>query len=208
MSMRAPAVSLSLSYDYNIVPAIISGGAGACCSPRQTRGNSEAVRHTPPLPCPPERCWLYVLVDQAVPMTWPTAVAKPMGNAPGSGSARAVAPGPDQGSDPWLAARVLEYEDRPSFVTRESLRLGRPRGSRSAASEYSCSSRLRLAGIGCSEMGASTRTGKGLRGVAAAVKDELPAFSQRSACIRKVPSWRASLTNASPPQRTPLARGW
>src|SRR5260370_40499421 len=28
----------------------------------------------------------------------------------------------------WLTARVLEYEDRPPFVTRERQRLGRPRG--------------------------------------------------------------------------------
>ena len=43
-----------------------------------------------------------------------------------------------------LAARVLEYEDRPPFVTSNGQRLGRHAGSSSAANEYSFSSRLRL----------------------------------------------------------------
>jgi len=53
-------------------------------------------------------------------------------------------PGPAQESDQWLAARILKYEDRPPFVTSKRQRLGCPRGSSSAASEYSCSSRRRV----------------------------------------------------------------
>jgi len=146
--------------------------------------------------------WLDVLVDQACDGLG-RLLSPSNGNAQERVS-RAVAPVPIR-IDPWLAARVLEYENRPPFVTRESLRLGATR-IKVGCERYSCSSRLRLAGIGCSAMAPVLGPGKGCR-VAAAVKDELPAFSQRLQHVsgRFRHGGRRS-TNASPPQRTPFGK--
>jgi hypothetical protein len=59
-----------------------------------------------------------------------------------------------------LTARVLKYEDRPPFGRDSSRGIAAHAGSRSAASEYSCSSRRRPWGDGCSAVTAIARTDK------------------------------------------------
>src|SRR5713101_6622918 len=66
--------------------------------------------------------------DQTTPWTWPSCCRQANGDAQDASQIERLRLVPLKNPIQGLTARVLEYEDRPPFVTSKRQRLGCPRG--------------------------------------------------------------------------------
>jgi len=116
----------------------------------------------------------------------------------GSGPAPAGGPRSDRGPYPAARAGVVEHEHRPRFVTSELQSRGCPRGSRSAASEYSCSSRREALRRRLFRGERHRQDRERLPCCRPRVECELPAFAQVSRVYRTLRQGRILRTHTSP----------
>ncbi len=122
---------------------------------------------------------LDILMDQAVPMDLVDCRRQANGDAHAAGQLERLPLAPIKDPVHGLAARIVEYEDRPPFVTRERQRPGRPRGIKFRCERVFV---LKPPEARRRRMFSDRRQHQDRERVVAlpaAIKDELPPFPQR-----------------------------